>query len=123
MQQDTPDVPSGAVPDPTDVTRRTPPQACSGLAGGCLLCIVLYRLAMGADSPVPTCVICGGEHWAYQPHTTDQGGGLVDARAVAGVELPCICPDRGGDGAVHPDDMLSDCPVCGWAYQAIGGAS
>ncbi len=46
-----------------------PPPAwakCAGLAGGCPDCIALYRELTGDERP--TCVLCTGQHFAYEPH-------------------------------------------------------
>lgn len=45
---------------------------CGGLGGlpgccPCPKCIALYHQVTGTAN-VPVCMVCGGRHWAYEPH-------------------------------------------------------
>lgn len=46
---------------------------CGGYAGGCPECTEIYRNWCGGVTPI--CMLCGGKHWAYEPHRVEPDDG------------------------------------------------
>jgi len=44
---------------------------CGGLPARCPTCIEIYRMIVGDE--MPTCMVCGHRHWAYDPCDDDSG--------------------------------------------------
>lgn len=61
---------------------------CRGLLGGCTWCSAIYRAVVGDERP--TCMVCSGQHFAYEPHWSADAGATVEL----GVKLADAQPWR-----------------------------